>query len=147
MTKRLVVFLCLMALVPFALAACGDDDDGGDETAATTTEETDAGGDSGGDTGGGGGTVAISADPSGNLAYEQDSVSAPAGTVTIEFTNDSSVPHDVKIEGPEGDLGGTDTVTGGTAEADVELEAGEYTFYCSVDGHRDLGMEGTLTVE
>ena len=101
MTKRLVVFLCLMALAPFALAACGDDDDGGDESAATTTEETT---DTGGDTGGGGGTVDISADPSGEIAYEQDSVSAPAGTVTIAFTNDSDVPHDVKVEGPDGGL-------------------------------------------
>jgi len=144
MSKRLVVFFCLMALVPFALAACGgDDDDSSDDTAATTEATTDTGG----DTGGGGGTVEVSADPSGNLAFEQDSVSAPAGSVTIDFTNDSSVPHDVKIEGPDGDVGGTDEVTGGSTSASVDLEPGEYTFYCSVDGHRDLGMEGTLTVE
>jgi plastocyanin len=137
------VFLCLMALVPFALAACGgDDDDDGGETTAATEETTDTGG----DTGGSGGTVDISADPSGELAFEQDSAEASAGAVTIAFTNDSSVPHDVKIEVPDGDLGGTDEVTGGSTEATVDLEAGEYTFYCSVDGHRDLGMEGTLTV-
>ena len=38
-------------------------------------------------------------------------------------------------------------ITGSSTTLDAELEAGEYTFYCSVDAHREAGMEGPLTVE
>ena len=137
MKTKLAVLFALLALVPFAAAACGDDDD---------DEATDTGDDSGGDTGAGS-TVSFTADPGGELAYEEDSATATAGTVTLELTNEASVPHDVKIEGPEGDLGGTEEVTEGTVDATVELDPGEFTFYCSVPGHREAGMEGTLTVE
>jgi plastocyanin len=139
---KLALLFALLVLVPFAVAACGDDDDDEETTEAATTETTDTGG----DTGGGGSTVSFTADPGGSLAFEEDSAEATAGTVTVELTNDSSVPHDVQIEGPDGDLGGTEEVTGGSTTADVELDAGEYTFYCSVPGHREAGMEGTLTV-
>jgi uncharacterized cupredoxin-like copper-binding protein len=36
---------------------------------------------------------------------------------------------------------------GDVSEIDVDVDAGEYTFYCSVEGHREAGMEGTLTVK
>ena len=146
--KKLTLLLALLALAAFGVAACGDDeDDGGDTTAATTEETTTEAGGGGGDTGGGaGGTIEISADPGGDLAFEQDSVTTSAGPNTLEFTNDSSTPHDVVIE-DGGEVARTDVISGDTATAEAELEAGEYTFYCSVPGHRDAGMEGTLTVE
>ena len=152
MLKKLLVAFAVLAIAPFLLAACGDDDEGdtGEATTEATTteatEDTTATDDTGG--GGGGATVEISADPGGDLAYEEDSVSAPAGDVTIAFTNESSLPHDVRVESSDGeDLGGTEVVTGGETEASVSLEAGDYTFYCSVPGHREAGMEGTLTAE
>jgi plastocyanin len=140
---KLAILLALLAVVPFGLAACGDDDDDDDAaTEAATTETTDTGGATGG-----GSTVSFTADPGGALAFEEDSAAASAGTVTLELTNDSSLPHDVQIESDGEDLGGTEEVTGGAVTAEVELEPGEYTFYCSVPGHREGGMEGTLTVE
>jgi plastocyanin len=89
--------------------------------------------------------VQISADPSGALKFEQTDVSATAGSITIDFTNMSSLSHDVRIEG-NGASGGTDQITDSSTSATVDLEPGTYTFFCSVDGHRAAGMEGTLTV-
>jgi uncharacterized cupredoxin-like copper-binding protein len=40
----------------------------------------------------------------------------------------------------------TDTVTDGSARLALDLEAGEYTFYCPVGNHEQAGMSGTLTV-
>lgn len=149
MTQKLLTFVAVLALATFGLAACGDDDDSGngETTAAEETEQTtdEAPAEEPAD-GGGGGTVEITADPDGGLSYEEDSVETQAGSVTITLVNESPVPHDVRIEDSSGEeLGGTDVITNDTAEATVELEAGEYTFFCSVPGHRQAGMEGTLT--
>src|SRR5919198_843950 len=133
MTRRALPLLVLLAALALVLAACG----GGNGESATTS----AGG------GGGGSTVKISADPSGALKFEETSVEATAGKVTIDFTNDSSISHDVKIEGNGVEGEGTDQVTGGSTSATLDLQPGTYTFYCSVDGHRAAGMEGQLVVK
>ena len=135
MTRRALPFVLVLAALVLALSACG----GGSSSSSTTPATTGGGG------GGGGSTVQISADPSGALKYEQTDVSATAGSITIDFTNMSSLPHDVTIEG-NGASGATDTITDSTTSTTVDLEPGTYTFFCSVDGHRAAGMEGTLTV-
>jgi plastocyanin len=139
MTRRSLPFLVLLTALALGLASCG----GGSDEAATTAG---GGATTGGGGGGGGSTVQISADPSGALEFEETSVEATAGAVTIDFTNDSSLPHDVKIEGNGVEGEGTDEVTGGSVSATIDLQPGTYTFYCSVDGHRAAGMEGTLVV-
>ncbi len=64
--------------------------------------------------------------------------------MTITLTNDSSVPHDVSIEGK----GTSDIISGGkTATLKIaNLPAGTYTYFCTVPGHEQAGMKGTLTV-
>jgi plastocyanin len=141
--KKLALLLALLALAAVGVAACGGDDEDEEEpTEAATTETTETG------DAGGGASVSISANPDGDLAYEQDSVSAPAGPVTIEFDNPAPIGHDVVVEDDSGnELARTDVISGDTTTAEGEFEAGDYTFYCSVPGHREAGMEGTLTVE
>jgi plastocyanin len=125
--RRVVVPLVAAALLA---AGCGGDDNG-EATDTTPVAE--------------GTTLQLVADPGGALAFDETSLDAPAGSITIELTNDSSVPHNVAVENGDVDEE-SDTVTGEPTSLTVDLESGAYTFYCSVPGHRDAGMEGTLNV-
>jgi plastocyanin len=137
--------LAVTALAALGLAACGGGNDNSTTAASTPAATTPAGG---GASGGGGSTVDISTPSGGSLAFDQKDVSAKAGSVTINFDNKQPLQHDVKVEDSSGkELGGTDLVSSGTATATVDLQPGTYTFFCSVPGHRDAGMEGTLTVK
>jgi plastocyanin len=139
----------LAAALVLALAGCGGDDEesGSSESAATATPtETAAASGDGGGGGGGGETLSLSAPEDGSLSFDKSELSAPAGTVTIEFDNPATVPHAVEIEG-NGVEEKSETVTGGNTSVSADLQAGEYTYYCPVGNHRAGGMEGTLTVE
>jgi cytochrome c oxidase subunit 2 len=92
------------------------------------------------------GGLGISADPTGALKFETESLQAQAGTVTIAMENPSPVPHNVAIKGNGVDVKGKVVLKGGTSTVAADLQAGTYTFYCSVPGHEAAGMKGTLTV-
>ena len=94
-----------------------------------------------------GASVEISADPSGQLKFQQAAATARPGAVQLDFDNPSQVPHDVTIARGDEKVGGTKVVTDSKASAKVTLEPGSYVFYCSVDGHRQAGMQGTLSVQ
>src|SRR5262249_15598469 len=91
--------------------------------------------------------LSLEANTGGQLAYNTKQLQAKAGTVTIDFTNASPVEHNVTILQGSTQVGATPTFTGGAKSLTVQLKAGTYTFYCSVPGHRQAGMEGTLTVQ
>jgi plastocyanin len=124
--RELTVLLALGALLP--LAACGGDDDTGDSTPAEAA-------------------VKITAAADGNFAFEETKVTTNAGSTTFEFENPASVKHDVCLERNGAKVSCSPVITEDTTFGTVELEAGKYTYYCSVDGHREAGMEGTLTVK
>lgn len=94
----------------------------------------------------GGRTLTLSADPGGELRFDTRALEARAGQVTIQMDNPSSVPHNVSIEGGGVDEEGKTVGKAATSTVTAELRPGEYAFYCSVSGHRQGGMEGTLTV-
>ena len=93
------------------------------------------------------GALSLEADAGGELAFDTDALDASAGEVTITLDNPAALEHDVAIERDGEEIAKSDLVTEGTTEVTTELEPGEYVFYCSVPGHREGGMEGTLTVE
>jgi len=99
-------------------------------------------------TGGGETKLALAADPNGELKFDKSSLSAKAGTVSIDFTNSSSLPHNVTVASSSGAVvNESPTFQGGSKTVTMTLKAGTYKFYCTVPGHRQAGMEGTLTVQ
>jgi uncharacterized cupredoxin-like copper-binding protein len=93
----------------------------------------------------GGSTVRLAAVP-GKLAFDTTSLKAKSGTVTMSMSNPSSFPHGIAIEGNGVDKAGKVVQKGGTSTLTVKLKPGKYTYYCPVPGHRQAGMQGTLTV-
>jgi outer membrane protein assembly factor BamB len=82
------------------------------------------------------------------LMYSKNKLTAKAGKVTLAFTNDSALGHDVVLTDSSNKvLGQTPVFQGGTKSFTATLAPGTYTYYCSVPGHRQAGMQGTLIVE
>jgi plastocyanin len=95
------------------------------------------------------GKLSIEASPTGQLAYVTNKASATAGPVTVEMPNTSGVSHNIAIQqGTSGPvLGASSFISKGNTSVSVTLKPGTYTFFCQVPGHRQAGMEGTLTVK
>ena len=145
-----VAALLVLALAAVALVACGSSSSSSESTAdrrqparrTTGGAETEP-------APGGGSVVKIEAAEGSELAYTTKDATAKAGKVTIDFTNPQPLSHDVAIEDSSGKkVGETELVAGGKTVATIgDLKPGTYTFYCTVPGHREAGMEGTLTVK
>jgi mono/diheme cytochrome c family protein len=90
------------------------------------------------------GTLTIPADPNGQLAFRTNQASAPTGKLTLEMPNKSGTPHDIVIDGKGK---GEEVQDGGVSKFTATFPAGKFTYYCSVPGHREAGMQGTLTVK
>ena len=132
MNPRSMRSVWLVPAVTLLLVACGGDGGAGD--GGTSTMRT-------GPTGPAEETLDVEAS---EFAFDPSELSAAADTTTaIRVTNVGSVEHDLAID--EAGLV-IATPTSETAEGTFSLPAGTYTFYCSIPGHREAGMEGTLTV-
>ena len=80
-----------------------------------------------------------------DLAFQPTDLTTTAGPTTVVLDNQGALEHDVVIL--ETDAVVARAPGGSTDSGTVDLEPGTYTFYCSVTGHREAGMEGTLVVE
>jgi plastocyanin len=156
MKAKFTTLLLALAVGAFAFAGCGGDDDNGDSAdtgasapPASESTQSESTPDTSGSSGGGGGEeLKVAADPSGALKFDKTELEAKAGQVSIVMDNPSTVPHAVGIEGNGVDEDGETVMQGEKSTAGpVDLKAGEYTFYCPVDGHEAAGMKGTLTVK
>ena len=111
------------------------------ENQATTSESTSTTTSSGG---GGGQTVQVSEK---EFRITLPSTTLKPGSYTFDLSNDGHVPHDLTIQGPGVNKAHTPVINGGQhATLKVKLSAGEYDFYCSVPGHKQLGMDVKVKV-
>ena len=79
-----------------------------------------------------------------DIYFEPDELSIPADTdMTVQLPNEGVALHNFSID----ELGiDVDIAPGATEETVINAPAGEYEFYCNVPGHKEAGMDGTLTV-
>jgi plastocyanin len=93
-------------------------------------------------------TLDVTSPEDGSLVFDPERLSAEAGTITLAYDNPSPVPHNIFLQDTEESVvAQSDDVTQGAVEISAELPPGEYFYYCNIPGHREGGMEGTLTVQ
>ena len=137
--QRLMATVTAAAAFTTIVAGCGDTDDSS-SNASESTATTAAG------SSGAGATTSLEF-TSADIKFEETEASAAAGELHVTLTNDGSIEHAWEIEDHEDDLRLHVATKGDTDEGTITLEPGTYTFYCNIPGHRDAGMEGTLTVK
>lgn len=92
-----------------------------------------------------GGTLKLAADPT-QLAFDTTTLTSKPGKVTIDFNNPAALEHDVAIEQGGKQIAISETIAEAKTSVTANLAPGTYTFLCTVPGHAEAGMEGTLTV-
>jgi uncharacterized cupredoxin-like copper-binding protein len=140
-TRRFAALFAIGAAVAVPIVGCGGSSDDSTSNAAAAPAPTTSGG------GGAGGTVDLSAT---DFKFTASDPSVKAGKVTFNMTNDGQVTHSLEIEdvtpGHDQELEG-DVSPGQSGTLTANLKPGTYEFYCPVDDHKEMGMEGEITVK
>jgi plastocyanin len=140
----------LLLATTLVVAACGSGNkDNSASTSSTTTPSNPPAASSPSSPPAASSPSSVSLSAKGNqLLFDTNKLTASAGKVTINFTNGSALSHNVVVVNSANKvLGQTPTFDGGTKSFSANLKPGTYTYYCSVPGHRQAGMQGTLTVK
>ncbi len=125
------VALIFTLAVAFVVAGCGGQEHGG------PAGDGAAGG------GGAAQTIQVSAT---DFAFDPANISASAGEIAIELTNDGEVPHAIEVEGNGVEKSSEGIQPGESTTLTLDLGEGTYEVYCPVGNHADMGMAGSLTV-
>jgi uncharacterized cupredoxin-like copper-binding protein len=123
MTRRIVVVLAVAGL---AIVGCGEDDEP-ETTGPTPAPQAD---------------LTVEAH---DIDFDRDEYRLAPGEQRIAYVQEGETRHTLLVE----DIDGFELEVDGSSSdvGTVDLEAGRYTFYCDVPGHRDAGMEADLVVE
>jgi len=151
--RRLTVAV-LAAVLVVAAAGCGSSGKKSSSASGSSSSSNSGGayGGSGGASSGAkaaGSKLKLAADEEGKLYFNPSKLSAKAGKATLVMNNPKTTGkmHGIAVEGNGLDKDGKVVGPGSTSTLSVTLKPGKYTFYCPVPGHRQGGMQGTLTVQ
>ena len=126
---RRLPHLAILLLAALLAAGCGSDDNG--ETSGDTAAA-------------GGEPVALTAT---EYKFDPSDVTVDAGgKVTFTVSNDGEETHALEVEGNGVEEETESIAPGESGTLTVDLEPGEYEFYCPIDGHRERGKEGKVVV-
>jgi uncharacterized cupredoxin-like copper-binding protein len=138
-----------LAALALGAAGCGSSNKSKDTSAASTPASTPAPAASTPATstpaasGGAGGTLTIAET---EFKLSPKTATTKAGQVTITVKNAGQTIHNLEVQGNGVEKKSADLQPGASGKVTANLKAGKYTMYCTIDGHRASGMEGTLTV-
>jgi plastocyanin len=93
-----------------------------------------------------GGTLQLAASETA-LAFDKTSLTSKPGKVTIDFDNPAALEHNVAIEQNGKEIAVSETLAKGKTSVSADLAPGTYTYLCTIPGHAEAGMEGTLVVK
>src|SRR3954452_4072299 len=140
-TRRFAALFVIGAAVAVPIVGCGGSSDGNSTSNAATPAST-----SGGGATGAGGTVDLTA---ADFKFDPSDPTVKSGDVTFNLKNDGQTSHSLEIE----DVNGQDqeierdVSPGQSGTLKVNLPPGKYEFYCPVANHKEMGMEGEITVK
>jgi plastocyanin len=82
----------------------------------------------------------------GNFFFDPKNPDAPAGVDAIKLTSEGGL-HTLVFAGGKVPHFKLQAASGKSDELKLDLKPGKYEFYCDIPGHREAGMDGTLTVQ
>lgn len=125
----------LVILLAVAAAGCG-----GDGGAGT------GGGPADGGSGAGGPVATVEVVETDFQIDPMEAEVAESGTIRVNLSNEGQTAHSLEIEAPEEEVVSDTLEPGESTTFITDLPAGEYSWYCPIANHRELGMDGSITV-
>jgi uncharacterized cupredoxin-like copper-binding protein len=143
LNRRFVALLAIGAAVAVPIVGCGSSSNDNSTSNAATQASTTGGAAATG----AGGTVNLAAT---EYKFDPSDPTVKSGKVSFNEKNDGQVTHSLEIEdvtpGHDQELEG-DVAPGQSGTLTVDLKPGKYEFYCPIDNHKEMGMEGEITVK
>ncbi len=134
--------IAILAVGALAVAGCGSDNN--NDKSSNSSSGSSGTKSSPSTSGGGSSAVKLSAT---EFKFNPSTPSVKKGKVSFTITNDGQTVHALEVEGPGGEVKTGAVQPGQSKTIKVDLSKdGKYEFYCPIDGHKQQGMKGEVSV-